>query len=95
MLFGWHHHGLASAAQGGGVARLHNTTEPLAPAFAEDLCDICVALHHQSAAPFTFFTSPMPAATESAIDLPARVFLHRVLTRGFEARAPPAVERTT
>ncbi|HYU11102.1 MAG TPA: hypothetical protein VEK82_00900 [Stellaceae bacterium] len=93
LLFGWHHH--AIAVPGGAVASFQNAARAPAPATAEHLCEICAVLHQQGAAPLAFFTPPMPAARGSAIDLPARVVRHRAVTRGFEARAPPAVESTT
>src|SRR5213595_2672382 len=93
LLFGWHHH--AIAVPGGAVASFQNAARPPTPATAEHLCEICAVLHQQSAAPLAFFTPPTPAARGSAIDQPARVVLHRAVTRGFEARAPPVIRRVT
>ena len=91
ILFGWHHHGLALASRGGAGASLYNAARQLPPAVAEDSCEICAVLHHQSASPLAFAAPSMPSAIVSAIDLPAPVFLDRADARWFHARAPPRV----
>jgi hypothetical protein len=89
VLFGWHHHGAAVRAVSGPIASLHNTTQPLAPAAAEELCEICAALHQQSAAPLAFTMPPRPVATIVAIDRPDAAPIGWADARGFDARAPP------
>jgi hypothetical protein len=89
ILFGWHHHAVALPGSPGPIATLHSATEPLAPATAEELCEICAVLHHQSAAPLAFVEPPKPSATAALSDLPSPVTHDRVDTRGFDARAPP------
>ena len=89
ILFGWHHHEVAFARWGGSAASLHNATEPLAPAAAEDLCEICIALHHQSAAPLAFIGPPVSSAMAASIEPPGLILLGRAGPRGFHARAPP------
>jgi hypothetical protein len=89
ILFGWHHHAAAFATRGSPVTSLHNTAQPFSPAAAEELCEICVVLHHQSASPPAFIEAPTQSATLTANDGPAPVLLDRSLTRGFDARAPP------
>jgi hypothetical protein len=89
VLFGWHHHGAAVRAGSGPIASIHNATQPLAPAAAEELCEICAALHQQSAAPLAFLTPPTPSATIVAIDRPDAAPIGRADARGFDARAPP------
>ena len=91
LLFGWHHHGLACAARGGPAASLYDASRPLPSTVAEDSCEICAVLHHQSASPLAFIGPPTPPAIASAVALPARIFLDRADTRGFHARAPPRV----
>ncbi len=91
LLFGWHHHGLAWTARGGPAASLYDASRPLPSTVAEDSCEICAVLHHQSASPLGFVAPPTPPAIASAVILPARVFLDRADTRGFHARAPPRV----
>ena len=95
LLFGWHHHGLAWAARGGPAASLYDASRPLPSTVAEDSCEICAVLHHQSASPLAFAASPIPSPIPSAVDLPAPVFLDRADSRGFHARAPPAIESVT
>jgi hypothetical protein len=89
LLFGWHHHAMALPGSSGPIATVHSAAEPLAPATAEDLCEICVVLHQQTAAPPTFFLSLAPAATSSASLLTAPLFIGRATALGFDARAPP------
>ena len=89
VLFGWHHHGVAVRAGSGPIASLHNATQPLTPAAAEELCEICATLHQQSAAPFAFLTPPTPSATIVMIDRPDAAPIGRADARGFDARAPP------
>jgi hypothetical protein len=89
ILFGWHHHAVAFKTRGSPVKSLYSTTQPFSPAAAEELCEICVVLHHQSASPPAFVEAPTQSATLTANDVPAPVFLDRSLTRGFDARAPP------
>jgi hypothetical protein len=89
ILFGWHHHELAMAANGGRIASLSNAAEPLAPAAAEDLCEICIALHHQSATPLAFIAPPGPSAGAVLVDRPNADPIGRADTRSFQARAPP------
>ena len=91
LLFGWHHHGLAWAARGGPAASFYDASRPLPTTVAEDNCEICAVLHHQSASPLAFAAPPAPPATASAVTPPARVFRGRASTRGFHARAPPRV----
>jgi len=81
FLFGWHHHALAS---------IHSADEPLAPATAEDLCEICVVLHQQTAAPLAFFLTRSPSATSAASGSIGPVFICGAVARGFDARAPPS-----
>jgi hypothetical protein len=93
LLVGWHHHPLALPGHGGPAASLYSPTQPLAPSTAEDLCEICAALHHQSASPLAFAAPPMPSSAADAIDLPDRAPIGRAWARGFHARAPPSLLR--
>jgi hypothetical protein len=91
LLFGWHHHGLRLAVSGQPTVSVYNDLRQTPAAAAEDGCEICAVLHHQSASPLAFAVPPAPLAIASAIDLPAPVLLDRANTRGFHARAPPRV----
>jgi hypothetical protein len=90
ILFGWHHHPLGPASHGSqpGLA-IVNPTVPLSPADTEDGCDICVALHHFSAAPVEFVSLAAPAVAVPALHLSELVPTARASERGFHARAPP------
>jgi len=90
FLFGWHHHALAAPGSSGPIASIHGADEPLAPATAEDLCEICAGLHQQTAAPLAFFLTPSPSATSAASGSIGPVFICRAIARGFDARAPPS-----
>jgi hypothetical protein len=74
LLFGWHHHPLPLSAHSAqptiGLAK----AAPLSPATAEDGCEICVALHHLSAAPGEFFAAILPGAATPVPPLPSLVF---------------------
>ena len=90
ILFGWHHHALALPGSSGPIASIHGADEPLAPATAEDLCEICVVLHQQTAAPLGFFLTRSPSATSAASGSIGPVFICRAVARGFDARGPPS-----
>ena len=94
LLFGWHHHAV-SVARVGPDASLYSHLRLKPAAVAEDSCEICAILHHQSASPLAFAAPPIPSPIPSAINLPAPVFLDRADSRGFHARAPPAIENVT
>lgn len=93
LLFGWHHHAIALVRSSAPVASVNAATAPLAPASAEDLCEICTVLHQQSAAPLAFILLPTPFAAAATNDLEPRPFHDGVSIRGFDARGPPAIER--
>jgi len=93
VLFGWHHHALAFAADGHQtVAAATNAAVPLVPAAEEDGCEICAALHHLSAAPGEFASLPLPTIAGSAMHLPAFILAAQASERGFYARAPPRAQ---
>lgn len=88
LLFGWHHHPLAlSSHRPQALANLAKAA-PLAPAAAEDGCEICAALQHWSAAPGEFFAAIQPAAAAPIPALPSLV-LAAASHRLARARAPP------
>jgi hypothetical protein len=91
LLFGWHHHDLRLAASGEFAVSVFNKLQQIPTPVAEDSCEICAVLHHQSSSPPIFAMLPAPPAMVSAIGLPARVFLDQADARGFRARAPPRV----
>src|SRR5205823_13126709 len=65
ILFGWHHHGLALATHGGSIASVYNTLQETPATVAEDSCEICAVLRHQSASPPGCTAPPTPSATAS------------------------------
>jgi hypothetical protein len=90
ILFGWHHHDLAFAARGAPLtlsAPASGSTG--SPAADTDGCEICIALHHQAAAPLAFMVAPVPADPESVVYLPDLALRGRGSERVFQARAPP------
>ena len=89
LLFGWHHHDVAVPGSSGPIVSSQSSSEPLTPATAEDLCQICVALHQQNAAPIAFFLPPLPSPTAAANDPTVPLLVARADNRGFNARAPP------
>ena len=95
FLFGWHHHSLALPQNSGPTASLQSATQPLAPATAEELCEICAVLHQQSAAPPAFATPPAPCCTGVATHRSEADPIGRNDARIFQARAPPGIESTT
>ena len=95
FLFGWHHHALALPQNSGPTASLQSATQPLAPATAEELCEICAVLHQQSVAPLAFATPPGHAAPAFATHRSEADPIGRTDGRVFQARAPPGIESTT
>ena len=95
FLFGWHHHSLALPQNSGPTASLQSATQPLAPATAEELCEICAVLHQQSAAPLAFAAPPLPCCTGAATHRSEADPIGRTHARVFQARAPPGIESTT
>src|SRR5207248_2859220 len=83
FLFGWHHHALALPQSYGPIASIHSADQPLVPATAEDLCEICVVLHQQTAAPLASFLTPSLSATSAASGSIGPVFICRAVARGF------------
>ena len=69
--------------------------DALAPATAEELCEICAVLHQQSAAPLAFATPPVPCCTGVATRRSEADPIGRTHARVFQARAPPGIESTT
>jgi len=66
LLFGWHHHALAWPGRGGPAAGLYDASRPLPSTVAEDSCEICAVLHHQSASPLAFVAPPTLTAVSRA-----------------------------
>ena len=95
FLFGWHHHALALPQSSGPFAGLKSATQPLSPASSEDLCEICMVLHQQSAAPLAFATPPAPCCTGVVTPRREADPIGRTDARIYQARAPPAIKSTT
>jgi hypothetical protein len=91
ILFGWHHHELALPSHSARLAAYVEASAPLAPATAEDECDICRALHNLRTASGDVAAMPLPAGAASAPALPELVLRVRGSQRAFQARAPPRV----
>ena len=84
FLFGWHHHALALPQSSEPIASVQSATQPLAPATAEELCEICAVLHQQSAAP--------KAVSAQLHEVEQRIAIHRLVLIGAEAFAQLAGE---
>jgi hypothetical protein len=90
LLFGWHHHDLAFAARGAPPTLSSPASGNIdTPATDADECEICIALHHQAAAPLAFMVPPVPADPASVVYLPDLALPGRGSERVFQARAPP------
>lgn len=89
MLFGWHHHELALASLGTTPAAHGVASAPLAPATAEDDCEICKTLHSLRTAPCEVASLPLPVGAASALAFPEFILQGRGLQPAFQARAPP------
>ncbi len=89
ILFGWHYHELALPSRGAQPALHAAGTAPPAPSSAADDCDICIALHHFSAAPVALVALPLPTLTAFAAPRPAEILGDPAARRAFQARAPP------
>ena len=90
LLFGWHHHAeWFSVAGQWPVASSPQSGAPLAPATAEDECEICAALHHLTAAPGESVATGLPSSTALPSPLAATRRLALSLDLAFRARAPP------
>jgi len=95
LLFGWHHHAVALPGHDGPIASLHGTSQPLLPASAEGVCEICAVLHHHSTASLAFSLLPEPCCAGLADHRPDTAAIGLADTRVFRARAPPPIESTT
>src|SRR5437763_9156564 len=95
FLFGWHYHALVLPQSSGPIAGVQSATQPLGPATAEELCEICAVLHQQSAAPLAFATPRVPCCTGVATRRSEADPIGRTDARIFQARAPPGIESTT
>ena len=90
ILFAWHHHDLAFAGRGAPLT-LSAPASPDSPATVADECEICIALHHQAAAPLAFMVAPVPGLVAAPRAERERVFLVLAEYRAFHSRAPPRV----
>src|SRR5262249_31113520 len=91
LLAGWHYHKVLPAGYGPpSIANLAKA-EPLAPATAENNCQICTALHHLSTAPGEFIGNATPIAAVSVVYLSDTVLATRFY-RLATARGPPSFE---
>jgi len=90
VLFGWHHHDRFFAAHGAPASLGAADNCPrTSPAVDAEGCEICVALHHQAAAPAAF--GALPAAVPASASLsPAETAIVGLSSpRAFDSRAPP------
>lgn len=90
VLFGWHTHPLRFGDDGRWpVVSSTGNGAPLSPIAADDDCELCLALHHLTAAPGEFILPVLSSSTVSlAAAIPA-VRLARSPWPRFRARAPP------
>src|SRR5215471_11985897 len=95
LLFGWHHHATAVPGHSSPIASLHGTSEPLAPAGAEQFCEICTDLHQHATAVLSPALLPVPCSIGLSDRPPESDAICLTDTRAFRARAPPMIESTT
>jgi len=90
VLFGWHHHSehFAVAGQWPALSAPHSGA-PVAPATAEDDCEICAALHYLTAAPAEIAVAALPPSTVLPSPPAATAGPVLSLNLAFRARAPP------
>src|SRR5262249_35106196 len=86
FLFGWHHHAVAVPAHSGPIASWHGTSEPLPPARAERVCDICVVLHQHVTAVLSPALLPVPRCIGLSDRPPESDAIGLTSTRVFRAR---------
>ena len=90
ILFGWHHHDIGLAAQGTPAAlRAADSGLPPAPIADADGCEICIALHHQAAAPAAFAAAPGGPRVAASVSAAATAIIGIAFLRAFDSRAPP------
>jgi len=90
ILFGWHHHELHFAGrQSSPTAIVTNGTAPPLSEADGDCCEICLTLHHQSAAAPEFAFAPPPPPRAAAPVRDETALIVRPCALAFQARAPP------
>jgi hypothetical protein len=90
ILFGWHHHELYVPTRDMPPVVVHHDGGRSAPsADDDDACDICTALHHQSASPVEIVALP-PYRPPVSAPAPAEGGLVGLsYPAAFQSRAPP------
>jgi len=89
LVFAWHHHPLLAAGPQNAAPQIEKQSGPLSSQAADDACEICQVLHHQSATPPELAAIPAflpirpPAIAAGSLVLPGGT------ASGFHARAPP------
>jgi hypothetical protein len=90
ILFGWHHHDLVVAEGGTALALSAPASGSTSfPATDADGCEICIALHHQAAAPLAFMVASVPGLAAAPRAEGDRAFFVLADYRAFHSRAPP------
>jgi hypothetical protein len=90
IMFGWHHHDLVFAEGGAALALSAPTSGSTnSPAADADECEICIALHHQAAAPMAFMVAAVPGLAAAPRTQEDRAFFVLADYRAFDSRAPP------
>lgn len=89
LVFAWHHHPLLAAGSQNAAPQIEKQSGPLSSQAADEACDICQALHHQSAAPPELAAIPTPLPTRPSAIAAGSLFLPGGTASGFHARAPP------
>jgi hypothetical protein len=91
VLFGWHHHPLPFSAPGQPLALSAPISgSPASPVVDDDECQICLSLHHLSAAPVIAAALPLPPRLGALVPPGEAVYAGATPSAGFHARAPPA-----
>jgi hypothetical protein len=91
LLFAWHTHPLRFSEPGQPFAlSAPDPASPVSPGASDDDCQICLSLHHLSAAPVIAPALPMPPQINAAVPAGEAVIAGSTPSAGFHARAPPA-----
>jgi hypothetical protein len=89
ILFGWHEHPLPVSAGHQPVLRSQGGAAPLSPSLEDEHCQICIGLHHLSAAPGEFMEFAPPPRIRSQKNAAETDPVAGAARLAFHARAPP------
>jgi len=89
IVFGWHGHSLPLSSPAHVGISAPSPASPLSPADLDNVCSICLTLHHSSSLPVEFAGLPRLAFAVRAAPPQAALSLTSEPSTGFNARAPP------